>query len=643
MRHPKLGRRFLLTLGLTCGLALAIAPLASADIVNLTRFSKTVSGTAPTGTTMVTVYLLRNTETATGTVVRQAVDGFNVAPNGSLAWSGAFVNHAFSTDSDQVEVDYTGATSPTQVTIGGGEFLSTASTAPAEEIDLPADDIDGNCAVESTGADMYCDLGSFTATVNGTAAPAPVGNYVTFTTPVTNASTVLVTETDTGSLGTTVNLTDSAPLLTPLPTGVTGPVISYMSEPSCGAFESTNEVVCQNLTPGSYTLNQVRGGSSVFSGTVTVPAQASANSTMPSYGAAALPSLAGGDQIILSSGTHVLTTLTVRPLTIASATPLGDLLNGSDTTITGTCSPSEFFTDFDDLCSSAGAIPSPNHLDGEDLSLYDTYSDPIGQTLGQFDDTSSGETQVNMPEIPYDLYAPEYGEGVHTPFFVYALSRYDDPTAIAGAVNSYTPTIGEQPVLPSTASSSPVVFQYAQLGSPTFTTLGNVNVAGGIALPALTPGIYDDRYVVTDPHGNTSYYDGTFDYEGNAAAGTPGPAGAAGTAPVGPAAPSCRATANHRRKATIHSTRSVATAAKAKRAAVIRVTLICTASTNNARVAFWLQRGSSDVVADGSGVVRNHKVRVNLSARFKNGNYLLYEVIDSKGLATEAKHTLVLK
>ena len=60
-------------------------------------------------------------------------------------------------------------------------------------------------------------------------------------------------------------------------------------------------------------------------------------------------------------------------------------------------------------------------------------------------------------------------------------------------------------------------------------------------------------------------------------------------------------------------------------------------------MAFWLQRGSSDVVADGSGVVRNHKVRVNLSARFKNGNYLLYEVIDSKGLATEATHTLVLK
>jgi hypothetical protein len=236
-------RRKLLLLGLTCGFALALAPAAFADTVNLTRFSKTVSGIAPTGATSVTVDLLRNTVDANGNAVRQQVDTFTApvpcaSPCTAGQWSGSFATHAFSTGSDQVEVNYTGVPAETQVTIGGGKFLPTAGTSPANEVSLPAYAMDGCFGIASDGSDLedQCTSKPFNVTINGTAvAGGPFTNTLPLATHVSNADAVVITQATTSG-PTTVNLTDSAPLLTPIPVGQTGPQTNSMDEARCGAF-----------------------------------------------------------------------------------------------------------------------------------------------------------------------------------------------------------------------------------------------------------------------------------------------------------------------------------------------------------------------------------------------------------------------
>lgn len=635
--------RKLVVLGLTWGFALALAPTAFADTVNLTRFSKTVSGSgAPAGATSVTVDLLRNTTDNTGKVIRQQVDSFT-ATIGAGSWTGSFTTHAFSTGEDQVEVNYTGSGSLLQDTIGAGNFLSTASSPVADEVNFPADSIDGDFAVASNGTSMFCSSSCpFTATVNGGAVLNGSSGSVTFSPAVTNADAILITETRTQGAGpTTVNLSDSAPALSPTPIGATGAQFTTMPQASCAAFLVSSEVVCQHITPGSYTLTQVRGASTVATQTLTVPAQTATESFVPDLGSASFAGLQGGDQLRLAIGTHVLTTLTVRPFTIASVSVVGDLLNGSNTTLTGVCSPGEFFNDsLDDVCSTSGAIPSPSegNLATEDLSLTGSNAyNPIDQTLAQLDDTSSGETQIDEPSVP--ISSPLYGESIHTPFQVYGIARSDDPAALAAAVDAGGASIGQSPVFPSSPSAVPVVFSYTPLGSTTFTTLGNVNVAGGLPLPSLTSGaIYEDRFTTADARGDAVISDGTFFYQGNAT-------GPAGVSPQGPPAPSCKASASRGLKATLHSVR--ATAAKAKKAKKSKkkpaqLTVSCTSSTAGARVALWLQRGNT-VVADGSGVVKSGKVKITLAGTVKKGNYSLVEVIDAKGLATEATHLVTIK
>src|SRR6202035_3511994 len=273
----------------------------AADTVNLTRFSKTVSGIAPTGATSVTVDLLRNTHDVNNAPVRQQVDTFTATPDATThIWSGSFTTHAFSTTSDQVEVNYTGVPTETQVTIGGGRFLTTANTPPANEVNLSADAMDGCFGIASDGSDLedQCTSKPFNVTINGTAVPGgPFTGTLPLATHVSNTDAVVITQATTSG-PTTVNLTDSAPLLTPLPVGATvTPQTNSMPEASCAAFLVTNEVVCQNLDPGSYTLSQVRGGTTIATTTLTVPGAPAGTPTgnnPPSEGAAALAGIQGG-------------------------------------------------------------------------------------------------------------------------------------------------------------------------------------------------------------------------------------------------------------------------------------------------------------------------------------------------------------
>jgi hypothetical protein len=635
------------------GLLLAAAPAAlAAPEVDLTQFSKTVSGVAPTGVTGVTVNLLRNGVTGpTGSAVRGQVDTFNapVATGVTGTWSGAFTSHAFSGPNDQVEVNYLPAPSgsPAQLTIGDGNFLSTASAQDpstgnrtAELLRFPTEQIDNGFFMTADGKTIFCNNGffgnlcsGFSATVgSGSPQTAPPGsNSVTFPTGVTGSNgNVTVKMKDAAFDGTIVTVTAPGPLLSVQQPGTTGPYgihpnpIPLFGQPTCSAYLVLSEVVCTNLTPGTYTLTD--GSASPI--TLTVPAATLAPSVpvfVPREAGATVPGLAGGQQVVLSQGGVKLTTLTVDGLKVASATPLGDLLNGANTTVSGSCSTGLFLADsVPDLCTGA-TIPTPNSLGFSSKTVF-----------GQLDDTSLGSTIVQLPSVPFST--PTSNESVITPFIVTALARYTDPLAQLAADNTPFPPVGPPPVVPSTASADPVLFQYAPLGGTTFTTLGNVNVAGGLALPSTVPsGAYNGRFIEADTGGNLYSFDTAFYVQGASAVNTP---------PVtGPPAPSCKASGKgFKIKVQLAriDAKKKAKHKKKKKSANKTVTISCTSTVSGGRVAVWLSRANK-VIADGSGVVSKGKVSIKLTAKFVKGTYQLIEVIDSAGKTTEAAHTVTLK
>src|SRR5262249_51331525 len=134
-----------------------------------------------------------------------------------------------------------------------------------------------------------------------------------------------------------------------------------------------------------------------------------------------------------------------------------------------------------DLClgtaGGSGAIPQPNNLLQNPFGPGATVARNLsaGADFALDDELSAGSTNVEMPTIPDASMRPHDGEAVLTPFTVIALPRYVDPIAEALALNDprSEPQVGNAPIVPSTASGSPVTFQYAPLGSSAFVTLGN--------------------------------------------------------------------------------------------------------------------------------------------------------------------------
>jgi len=440
--------RLVLGLGLVCACTLAFAPSAFADTVNLTRFSPTVSGTADAGVTGVTVDLLRNVIGTDGTVARTQVDSFSATPDGSGNWSGSFPTHAFSNGGDQVEVNYTGASGANevpQVTIGGGRFLNSAfapgsgGNAGNEEFFLPADSLDGGFDIPSDGSSINYDnccasfgYQQFSATVNGNSVGNDGGSgTIPLSTPVGNGDTVVLTAQYTHQFSpggsTTVNLTDMAPLLDVQLSGDAAlnppaPSEYTKNEPTCSAYLVTNEVICNNLDPGSYTLS-FNGASQTISTPSPTWNTGFNPDLVPQEAGATVPNLGAGGKVTLVTGSHTLVTLTVHPFTFTSTTPFGDLLNGSNTTITATCAAG-LFLNSGDVCGQNGQLPQPNNAPNGFF---------FGGFLGQVDETSSGQTQIDFPTIAAQT--PNFGESIHTPFQAWGIARYTDQVALANAAN----------------------------------------------------------------------------------------------------------------------------------------------------------------------------------------------------------------
>jgi hypothetical protein len=628
-------RKVRLVLGLTCVFGLAFAQAAIADDnINLTRFSKAVSGQAPAsfnGT--VTADLLRNTLGSNGAVVREQVDSF-VTTASAGSWSGAFATHAFATKGDEVEVNYSGSGAPPQVTIGEGALLPTATRT----VDAPANGIDDNFGISSDGkllGDGGCSCSSFSAIVDGVPAPAPVSGTITFTTPVSNTNVVTITGTFTSGATppiTTVHLTDDAPLLTPVAAGAIGPQIGARSQPACSFYLVTSEIACFNLTPGSYTVTQLRGGGSVASQPLSVPGQSANSGTVPSVGSAAFASVAPGDQLVLTLAgrAHPLSTLTVDPLTVSINSGGRDVENGAHTKLTGTCTPGLFIDDGKTTCAD-GTIPSPNNLAFLHTALGTV--DRVGQDIGLLDETSAGSTEVDMPQV--ELITPDNGRSVQTPLQALAVVRYNDAASLA-TVSDSVPAVGPVPKAPSLPSSAPVALSVGPLGSSApFAPVGNANQPGGVTIPPLAPGVYADRFTLTDPRGDTSTIESSF-------SALPNP-------PANPTLSPCSAKAGGGLRATVAAARSKAgaskrnrTRAKPKKPAFVTLTVSCHAPSAGARVAVFLRRGPA-IVASGAGVTGRGPARIKLTGKFAPGTYLLIEVVDSGGRAIEATQTLTLK
>lgn len=609
----------------TCLLCLFLASnaLAAADAVNLTRFSKTVSGSIPGFTGSVTVDLLRNTQNSDGVTVRQQVDTFTAPVDGSGNWSGSFSKHAFAVGADEVEVNYAGTPGQQQVTIGEGNQLSSSQVSGASHrVHVSADTLDGNIGISADGStlDASCNAScnNFTVKVDANPPTSDPGGSFTFTPHLTNANTVIVTGTVTSG-GTTVNLTDSAPLLDP-PAADRNPTSSYsMPEPGCVFYLVTSEVVCFNLVPGSYGVTQLRGATTIATRALTVPSRPGVIAALvPALGAAALTGVAGGDRLRLSLGARALTMLTINPSTLNFKNRFTDLLNGFRSTVTGQCASEVWFNNGTDLCLG-GALPTPNSVGDGSTAL--TSIGGTGNVIGQLDDTSSGSTEIDMPDLSFTT--PRSRESIRTPFNVYALVRYDDPADLALNQDN-RPASGSNSVVNSRISNAPVQFALAPFGSGSFRTIGNADRAGGLALTGLAGGPYVDRWTITDPRGDVFSNESSFYVLPNA--------------PSGPPPPRCKAKSSGGLKATVAASGS----SRASRSRTVTLTLTCSSKTAGARVTLWLERGTN-TIANGSGIVRHRSVKVTLRGPFKRGVYRLIEVIDAGGRATESTQTLTLK
>jgi hypothetical protein len=652
-------RRLCLALGLS-GVLICVAAssaFAAAPSVSVTQFSKTVSGVAPAGVTSVTVDLLRNNVNTSGATVRNQVDTFT-APVSSGAWTGSFATHTFSGPNDQVEVNYTGGSvTPNPVTIGAGSFLPSASAVnettgvqTASIVFLNWSNIDGGFFISFDGKTLSClDSsvcgGGFSASVNGGAAQtSATGAPLTFSTPVKSTDSVAITLTRGDGFGTSVTATFKAPQLSveALPqTGATGTYgivpgsIPNTGLPGCSAYLVLNEVVCSNLVPGTYSVTDASNTQ-----TVTVPAATPTGNTsgshlqgmfIPSNLGVTIAGLAAGQTVTVTptGSTTPVTTLTVQKLTVGSATPLGDLLNGANTSVVGGCSAGLFFNDSGpDLCGATGVIGSPNNLAF------------AGSPYSEQDDTSNGSTNVLIPAIPFASFAPHHGDSIMTPYTVVAFPRYTDPLTAAAADNQVPPSVGQTPVVPSVGSVDPVTFSFAPIGTTTFTSLGNVNTPAGLTLPgALAKGAYDGRFTTQDAAGDFSSFDVQFYVQGPSSA----PA---------PAVPTCTSAAKSTKVQFVRNVASVAKAKpkkhkkakkhhkkKKKKAKTVTASVSCSSTSAGTRVLLTVSKGAT-VVATGTGTIASTSTTIKIKG-LKKGSYGLQEIYYySNGQSSEAGHTL---
>jgi hypothetical protein len=275
-----------------------------------------------------------------------------------------------------------------------------------------------------------------------TAFPNPDGGLVKLTVPV-------------GEAGSLTGFKSPMAGLFPTVTGSPG------GFPICTADLGAQTVACRGLVAGEkYTLSD---------GAQKVSDEAGESGTL-SHSLA----VKGGDLVALSNGSRTLSTLHVAKLEVHIA-------GNSSTVASGTCSPFEYWggplssVPANEFAGVPSAIAGGAALTGEICPESGNAAGLPTSAIAQTDELSGGETITEVADVANS--SPMEGETMYGSF-----------TALAEASD------GVSPIALSIAPSS---------GGPPVFSVANANTAEGTAVSGLSPGTYRATWTVSDPNGDT--------------------------------------------------------------------------------------------------------------------------------------------
>ncbi len=517
-------------------LVLPASALAAAPTVNVTRYSKAISGNiGATGTTGVTAvaYLVRgncNEPSDTCGSMGTPVQGDNIVDqtpsaavsSGDGSWSTSFPSHAPGDGNDTVVVTYpTGTGAPAPATYGSFSF-SGFGFDMADGIVNVQGNPDGSLTITVNCPGSPCPISAVTGTLN---QPGGASTPLSFT---FNPGSGQMPGNYTAPIGSSpgYNVSDTLTLTATVPTSTNGsasnlvytfqgPVRGGGAAPTCSADLVTSTVTCSNL------VQTFSGGGTpsptydITDGAVTmhsVPANfqggqgATASTTFPG-GISPSDTITLVDHVTGGPTPLVLTTLHVASMRVDLLQFTGEFGSGSNLTgATSTCTQALWF--YVNPMMGGGGFPLVCPGPGTTTTtIPEDMGGGIPIPVAQTDEFSGGTTSVNVPSIHRTV--PSDGD------------------SIAGGVFTAYADVGM-------GGADPVALQYAPLSNTSAcpdnscTSVGNANVAAGVGVGSPTP-LAQDRYqaswVLTDAHADTSTLLTQFVIQ----PANTGPAGPAGT------------------------------------------------------------------------------------------------------------------
>jgi hypothetical protein len=243
--------------------------------------------------------------------------------------------------------------------------------------------------------------------------------------------------------------------------------------PLCTAYLRIQTVRCSGLVPGrSYTLTR-RGGHARVSAGASAAGVLSVNRR---FGATRLT---GGDVLTLANRTgRTLSTLHIAHLRVA--------ITGQQTQISaGVCQPGDYYGAAPKAPPVSVAVGAPGYGGTGTICPTDGRAGGLStRTIAQSDDFSGGQTELQVPNL--QTTSPIADETLYGAFIASAQS------GLPGPHGSIVATGVPVSLTIARAASRGVVFR-----------VGNVDTARGVDVPALTPGAYSARWVLTDANGDT--------------------------------------------------------------------------------------------------------------------------------------------
>ncbi len=245
--------------------------------------------------------------------------------------------------------------------------------------------------------------------------------------------------------------------------------------PTCTANLRSRQVSCTGLVPGTrYTLTRGRGH-------VAVDAKANGRGVSADVAFPGRPGLMGGDVVTLSNGAHrTLTALHVAHLR-------ADIIGAQTIIASGTCEAGNYYGPAPTTPPTNAAVGAPGIAGRGTICPADGSAKGLSTThIEQTDDLSGGVTFTDVPQ--FEFTTPSNGATLSGAFT--ALAGAGIPTPQHAMIASGAPVA--LTIIPGSGGGQTVAFRAA-----------NVNTARGVPVPALAPGAYSAKWVLTDASGDT--------------------------------------------------------------------------------------------------------------------------------------------